>query len=278
MSIRDLIDNYYGQQQQEEQGPSEEDLAKQAQWETFAKVAAAQGVDLSQFSDEDTHQLFELTMNGEGEKIAAEDDKPEDKDDDRPAPGSDSEKVERAKKELEQKKEAMAKVAEADELGRVMARAYVDEIQKIASAEVETEEESKVASKMQHVLNEGKKGAKGAWDKAKGFAKENPKSTAAAAGGAAAAAGGAAALARHRKNLKKEASDLDQIAAHWAIEKAAAAGYDGEECYRRLDAMFVLGQEGEMSNEKIASANDFEDAVNLRANELLSLAGYPVEE
>lgn len=110
MSLNELNAAYYAQS----------DLEKQAQVELFAKLAAENGIDLDALSQDQIDYLW-----GETFKTAAEEEKKDEKDED---------KVEEAKKEHEEKKAAAAKLAEADYIGRVMAHAMTDELNKIAAA------------------------------------------------------------------------------------------------------------------------------------------------
>jgi hypothetical protein len=94
----------------------------------------------------------------------------------------------------------------------------------------------------------------------------------AARGGAALAVGaGAGALANGGK--KKESSALDELAAEAAVVKAAQAGFNLDEAAGRITAVLTLGVD---ESEKIAFVQDFESAVDVRALELLEVAGYPV--
>lgn len=68
---------------------------------------------------------------------------------------------------------------------------------------------------------------------------------------------------------------LDQVAAQRAVEKAAEAGFNPDEAIERINALYTLGGPGE--SEKIASAQNYEGAVELRALEILDKAGFPVQ-
>jgi len=94
--------------------------------------------------------------------------------------------------------------------------------------------------------------------------------TTAAAGGV----GGAGYLGvKAMKERDKSASALDQLAGELAFQKAAEDGWDQEEAAERLNAVLTLGA-GE--SEKVAFANDTDEAIEIRSYELLDLAGYPV--
>lgn len=97
------------------------------------------------------------------------------------------------------------------------------------------------------------------------------KTVGAYAGAATAVGGGAAAASGGDK--KKKASAIDELAAPFAVEKAAAAGWDADEAGSRIAAIMVLGP---ADSEKVASATGVDQAVDIRAAELLEMAGYPV--
>jgi hypothetical protein len=94
-----------------------------------------------------------------------------------------------------------------------------------------------------------------------------------AAGGAALAAGGGAAA---YKSVEASAfSALDELAGELAIEKAAEAGFDDNEAASRIFSVLTLGL-SEEDSVKVASAQDLDEAVDVRSLELLEAAGYPV--
>lgn len=278
MSMNELLANYYGTN-----GGAREELEKQAQVELFAKLAAENGIDLEQLSEEQIQTLWDSTF-----KTASDEDK-DDKD----------EKKEKAEAEFEQKKEAAAKLAEADFLGRVMAHAYVDELNKIASGDQEKEAgvvdsarragwaaSSKARRGAEAVGKHLERVGKKVTDKAMGgtegaVEKMNPRTAKAIGAGVYAggtAAAGGAAYGAHKmlskdKGKKKKASALDELAFEGAVEKAASAGFDAEEVAARVSAVITLGVE---ESAKIASADSLDGAVHIRSLELLEAAGYPV--
>lgn len=284
---------------------------QEAAFEMFAKVAAAEGIDLTSMTDEQVMELYT--------KVASEDDESGE------APKGDEKKDEKDEKEKKEKEaaakaelaaktaaatatpeqDAQEKIAEADFLGRVMAHAYVQEMKKIAAAgdqtvEEKTEEQkiasmkdnflknlhkgkdlaSSAASKIKdkagkHLENVGKK----VTEKATGTGTSNMKpGHAKAVGGAAygaagAAAGGAAAALHHGK--EKKSSALDELAAESAMKKIAAAGFDVDQGAQLLSELLTKGASEEGT--KIAAANgDLDGAVEIRSLELLDQAGYPV--
>lgn len=112
-------------------GASQEEMEKTAQLEMLEKIAEEEGVDLDDLSEEE----LEYILSEEGEEVEEDD-------------GDD-----------DMEKEAMEKFAEADFLGRVMAHANWDEMQKIAAAEGSKWERAKDWAK-----------GKGSWVKGKGRA------------------------------------------------------------------------------------------------------------
>lgn len=296
-----FLAEYYGT------NAASEEVEKQAQVELFTKLAAENGIDISQLSDDQVNGLW-AEFQGELAKTAGEDDKDEKK------------KVEEAAKEHEEKKAAAEKFAEADFLGRVMAHSYVNELKKIAGAETQarqaayehankpsprtqafqqppsarTQSFQKAPSArtqayaaanapgqrtrlMEHAGRHGggslTPAETGLLDKAKSLVKEHPYATA-GLGLAAAGAAGAGIYAATR-DKKKKASALDELAAEYALSKAASAGFDPEEAAERLGAILTLGVSDD--NSKVAFAQDLNGAVEVRSLELLEQAGYPVE-
>jgi len=247
--------------------PSQEDLEKTAQAELFAKLAADNGLDLNQLTDPQIAQLWDETF---GTKTAGEippqfKKKDEDKDEDK-------EKKEKAEKEHEEKKAALAKFAEADHLGRVMAHAYVSELTKIGQALEGKPASADPSEKLKAAMAKLKKTAepdpdpdpdpdkkKGKEKKAEPDPDPDPdKKPKMAPPGA-----------------KKEASAIDQLAAEKAVKLAADNKFDPEEAAGRINAVFALGMLDENSV-KVASAPNVEAATDIRALELLEAAGYPV--
>jgi hypothetical protein len=206
MSLSELINAHFAKT-----AASNEEAEKLAEVELFTKLAEENGIDLDQLSQDQVNDLwyaFKTAGDEEPEK------KEEEKDDK-------EEKVEKAKAEFAEKKEASMKIAESDELGRLMARSFMDEVQKLASGQPPTQ--PKVASAPTPVTS---------------------------------------------------APAIDQLAAELACEKAASAGYNADEAAQRVIAVLTLGAPDSI---KVASAETLESAVDVRALELLELAGYPVQ-
>jgi len=247
-----------------------EDQEKVAQLELFAKLAADQGIDLNEMSSDQIQYLYDSTFN----KVA-EDEKEDDEE-------KDEEKEKKAYDEFAAQKEWQDKVAEADTLGRYMAHAYVQELDNIKEAS-RVGKAFKAVDK--HIQGVGKRVAEIGTRTSKGTAGNLHPGTsralggAAYAGGAAGAAGagyGATKAVKHftkKKEESKEASALDELAAETAVKIAAEAGYDADEAANRLTAVLTLGP---AESQKLASAQDFDQAQHLRALELLEAAGYPI--
>jgi len=294
---------------------TDDDMSKQAeaQVELFAKMAAAEGIDLNALSDEQVETLYNNTFSKE-----ASDDKDED------------DKEEKAKEELEEKKASQEKLGEADFLGRVMAHAYVQELNKIAEANEETDKEAGLygAAKHQaqslaaHVTGKGKhvglarlqhkvrKGARRAGQllsgsrakrleagaeklertakKSRGFGKiedtaaalkrrgmtEEEKSKVLKARLGAGAGAATLAAGGGYAATRKEASAIDELAAIEAVTKAAEAGWDDTQAAELVGDLLDNGVSDEGS--KVAMAADVDGAIDIRSSELLEMAGYPV--
>lgn len=212
MSLSDLINAHFAKT-----AASNEEAEKLAEVELFTKLAEDNGIDLDKLSQDEVNKLwYAFKTAGDEEKEKEEkEEKKERKDDDK------DDKKEKAKAEFAEKKEASMKIAESDELGRLMARSFMDEVQKLASGQAPTQ--PKVASAPTPVTS---------------------------------------------------APAIDQLAAEMACEKAASAGYDADEAAQRVIAVLTLGAPDSV---KVASAATLEAAVDVRALELLELAGYPVQ-
>ena len=97
-----------------------EDMEKAAAAELFVKLAQENGINLNQMTDADISSLWQETFGEKTAEAAVE-------------PTVDP-TIEAAEQEHAEKQASLAKFAEAEELGRHMARSYVDELQKIGSA------------------------------------------------------------------------------------------------------------------------------------------------
>jgi hypothetical protein len=114
-------------------------------------------------------------------------------------------------------------------------------------------------------------GAEKGYEALKGVAKNKWVQRGAMGLGSTALFGGAA-YGAHRA-MKKEESALDTLASELAFNKAAEAGWDSDEAAERIIAVVTLSG-GE--SQKVAMANDLDQAVEIRSLELLEQAGYPV--
>ena len=127
MSLSDLINAHFAKT-----AASNEEAEKLAEVELFTKLAADNGIDLDQLSQDQVNELWVAYKT-------AGDEEPEKKEEE-----EEDDKKEKAKAEFAEKKEASMKIAESDELGRLMARSFMDEVQKLASGQAPTQ--PKVAS------------------------------------------------------------------------------------------------------------------------------------
>jgi hypothetical protein len=141
----------------------EEDLQKTAAAELLVKLAAEQGVDLGQFSDEEVagmiHELYKEAQD-------APPFPPKKKEEGKEHEAKESAEMEEGEDEEEEEakeKEAQEKFAEADFLGRVMAHAMVQELNNIdkAAAAQPAPEQSKEASALEQMAQQR------AWEMAK---------------------------------------------------------------------------------------------------------------
>jgi len=119
MTMHSWLSEMYGTN-----GAEAEAQTKTAQLEQFAKLAADNNIDLSTLSPEQRTDLYNHTF-----KVASEDGDEDDEGGDSDPEEKDTE--EEAKAEHEDKKEAQAKFAEADMMGRIMAHALHNELSAI---------------------------------------------------------------------------------------------------------------------------------------------------
>jgi hypothetical protein len=263
---------------------AQETMDKTAELELFAKLAADNGIDLTQLSPQQVSELYAETFG----KTAQEDEGSEE--------DEEEDKKEEALKEHEEAKEGAAKVAEADMMGRVMAHALVnelDEIEKQAGgagkagvgrlsrlgqwAKGQASAAGEKARGAGKYIAEKERAAAGATSRAlgakagKGGKTPLGRGRAAMYGGAGLAAAGGTAAAMHKK---KESSALDEFAAVQAVKTAAAAGWDAEEAGELIGQ--ALDQGAFEGSEKIAYVENTGDAIHVRGLEMLESVGYPV--
>jgi hypothetical protein len=231
--------------------------------ELLVKLAEEQGVDLSQFSEQEVvgmiNDLYK-TAEEEGEKKEEKKENPF---------AAKAEEKKEEEKEKEKEKEAQAKFAEADFLGRVMAHAMVQELNSI-------DKEAGVVGRAAHGAGKaletaGKKITETVLRSGKGSAARLHPTTAKLIGGGTAAAGATGAALGAKKlfgGKKKEGaadeSALEALAQQRTWDLAKEAGYVDEQ-----GNLLVPEQQKE--------ASALEQAVELRALQLLEGAGLPVE-
>jgi len=108
--MNELLAQAYGTQGNIDTNSGVEKTAEAALLEELEKVAAAEGIDLNEFNDDDILEILQEAMGGEVEKTAAAAD---------------------AAPEAGEEDESQVKLAEADFLGRTMAHAFYDELTSI---------------------------------------------------------------------------------------------------------------------------------------------------
>ena len=220
-----------------------EETQKLASAELFAKVASKHGLDLSQMSAEQKGQLYATVFPEEAAKLAYAEEAPEAVEDDGEA------KVAAAAEHWQEKRASQEKFAEADLMGRVMAHSFTDELGKIKTAmEHEGEDEAKE--------DMGDKKAPPFTKKDGGDKEEKEEEKDGSA---------------WPKNAN--AAAFEELAACRAIDMAKQANYDGDQAFQLINAVFTLGLS---ESEKVASVQNFDDGVHIRALEYLEAAKYPV--
>jgi hypothetical protein len=287
--MNEFLAQYYGTNgasPEVEKTASEAEMGEQEKIAMFAKLAKDNEIDISSMSDEKIEQLFRATFAAD-EKTAGElppqfQKKDEgEKKDDKKDEKSEEEKKAAAEAAVEQEKKAeearLEKQAqEADFMGRVMAHAYVNEMRKIAASaetaqgvkDVATSEPEKTASLREKLLkianadcppekkDDGKKDEKKDGD-------DKGKS-----------------LPPWLKDKEASAS-LEDAAAQQALsivqeynKTAGENAFDVKVAAERINAVHTLGL---TESAKVASAENVETAVGIRALEYLEAAGYPVQ-
>jgi hypothetical protein len=235
---------------------NQEDLAKQASVELFMKLAHEQNIDLAKMPEVKVNELYAAWVKGASApqaepaatKTASEEHEEAEK--------KRKEMHEKAEKEHEEKKAWAQKVAEADFLGRVMAHSHVQELRKIAEASaapaVKTAEEE---AKEKHEKEEKEKHEK---EHGKEEHKEEGKHHM------------PPAFMEHLKH----GSATDRLGAERAWYLAKEAGIDADDAFRKVAAVLTLGLAKDST--KTASAPTADQAIGIRALELLETAGFPV--
>jgi hypothetical protein len=270
-----FLSEYYGTAAPAQETESDE-LEKMAQLTLLAKEAAAEGVDLAEFSDEELVKLAEELYGGEapeGEAAAAEE--------------VVEEAAEAAPESAELEKEAAAKFEEADFLGRVMAHSFNQELH-----EIEKEASAKGALQKAYQKTLGRVGAKAEQavrdrSTGAGFKKEVARQAEKAEG-----APKSELLQRAQEAIDRKAR-IANVAAQVATgagaagaagvgaaalkdKKSADVAFDALVQQRALEHLEAAGYEIEAGQEKTA-ADEFAEVVDRAALELLEANGYPVE-
>lgn len=169
----------------------------------------------------------------------------------------------------EMAKEAQAKFEEADALGRVMAHAYVEELDKIASQRGSSEKTA--GSRLDHAGAAAREVA----GKARNFARSN-NGRVAGAGVAGVGVGGAVgnAIGRRQGREKTASAAFEKLAQDRAIEVLQTIGIDpstGQPFQQQQSPQAPQGN-GE------AQQPDFNQALDSRALQILSDAGYDPQQ
>lgn len=293
-----MLANFFGTGGTENQ-PSAEDAEKVAQAEFFAKTAAAQGINLEEYSPAQIDWLWQKTFGTT--KVAefppAKEGKPE-------GDGDGDEKKEReekARKEHEEKKASQERFEQATVFGKTAAHSYVAEMKHILEAggldfmkeagfketagkAVKAVGNATGASQLGEAARLHKKlgpGGKGVHEGVRHLYEEgrnsNLRQGAARAGATAAGAAAAGAGIHHATKSKEgsaEPSAFEMEAAELALAKVAEANFDQDQAITRLNAVLTLGLN---DSEKVASLATYEEALERRALEYAAAAGYPVE-
>ncbi len=283
-----------------------DDLEKTAQTHLLQKLAEEQQIDLSQFSPEELQQLLQEVM---GEQVMAQGQQaqpglpqqgaPQQQPPQGQHPAMAQAFAPAAQPQVPQgmapgamqpqgggadmasmQKEAQAKFEEADLLGRVMAHAYTQELEKIAaSKEAGLKDKAKsIAGKAMH---------------AGGVAKAHlaPGSSSKAGKAAKYVGAGAAGFAAGRASKTKEASAFEKLAEMHAADILGAAGVDpatGQDQWASQQApeqtqqvqQDVQGQQGQQGQVEQPQGNEeqFAQALDSRALEMLAEAGYDTDQ
>lgn len=291
-----FLTNLYGTNSSGETVEPADEMEKMAQYRLLEKIAADEGVDLEQLTEEEVEELAtELASD-----LAADDETPDDG-----QVNQESSEADGGEAELE--KEAQAKFEESDFLGRVMAHAMwqeLGEIEKTAGVVDKGKElasggyqairralgaaRAKTTGRVADAVLEHAKGphSKKLYHAIGGASKETPKSlmtwkrgrgragAAVEAGTAALGLGalGAGGYGVHRgvkalRGSKEKSSAFNQLVEDRAYQHLMAAGLADDQ------GNFVTPDQ----LQKSASAADIDTQVDRAALEYLQGLGYPVE-
>jgi hypothetical protein len=242
-------------------GASDEDQQKVAEAQFFNSLCKENGIDITKLDDGQVERLYKAAMTNFDPNV-------------QDGGGDEPEKTAAAKAEEEQKaKEAAAaeewaekraaaeKIAEVDALGRVMAHAYVNELQKIAQNGLPPA----LAAKAEEKKEEGDKG-NGEGEKKKEEEEAKKESTARAE----------ALIEALNKNASGESTtqNLDDVAAGWAVELLKQAEVPEDVAKQKIAAALVIGVP---ESTKIAMAQTPDQAAYVRALEICEKAGFEVD-
>lgn len=253
MSMDQFLAEFYGTNK--EASAPQEDLEKQATVDLFLKLAGEQNIDLKGMSDVQVQQLYNSFVEkvaagtpaapapAAGTKTAAEHEEHEKKEHEK--------KLEEAKKEHEEKHAMAKKAAEADQMGRIMAHAYVQELRKIAAETKAGGELPPALAAHMHGKEEHPEHKPEEHEHGKDKEKEEKE---------------------HEEH--KKASALDDLSMQHALALAKEAGFDVKECEQKIAAVRILNLAPQTT--KTASAPNVQEAIGIRALELLEAAKYPV--
>lgn len=283
--------------------PNEADLQKLAEAELAEKLASDNQIDVENMSDEQVEALAQATLEhieGGEEKTASEDESAEDAEENEEEAADEAEETEEASDESaedsaeeteeteESGDEEQEKVAEADQLGRIMAHSFVQELRSIETEKVaKAEGPGNLKGKLTMKAHKAKDSAKALPGKVMNAVKDAPKNLKAAvkspkfqskvtqvgmqarhnrgklglaAGAAAGAAAAVGAKKAAKKSMTKKSSALDTLATMRAQEILEQNGIKIEETETET---------------KTASAADVLAAkVEERAWEILQANGY----
>lgn len=249
--MHEFLAEYYGTAPQ----PTAEEVAHQQQLDFFAKTAAANGIDLSQLNQQQVQYLWDQVFPEQASAQA----QPETKQASAPDP-KELERTKQAEAEFLQKKEAMAKIAEADFLGRVVAHAMWNESEKIAAAkQAQALQAAQIKQAEEDKDKDDKGGDKSLRDRLmEAAAKKDDKED-----------------DKEEKKASSGVSEFDIKAAQLAVQKVAASNYwNVNEAVDRLNAVLTLGAQESV---KVAMAPNVDAALDIRSSELLEQAGYPIQ-
>lgn len=242
--------------------PTQEDLEKQAQLNFFGELCASRGIDVGRLNDEQVEELYKSAMELKTAKDKEEDPKAaKAKEEEAKKKEAESAKLASANQEYSEKRAAAQKIAEADLMGRIMARSYVDELQKLAGE-----------MPPQFQKKDGEKPAEGKGDEKK--EEDEKKKKEASDRAAAVIAEAEKAKTAGAVSTPSSTPNMDEVAARRGIELCKAAGIDETVAFNRINAVLTLGL---ADSTKVASAANGDAAITVRALEFCEAAGFPVD-